>query len=423
MHPTTFLRRGVAAIAAGAAAAAALVATTPAQAQPAQVGYAAQAYGTYAFTSDRSLVSGPTAYTEMACGTKPGLVFRNHTADVKVKGLGTIGATVTEVRSIESGNLRSSLATSETAKANLLGGAITVDGITSSTKVTWDGTQFRTEQSATLADLQILGVRIPLRPKPNTKIELKLPGLGTVGAVELNKQYQKNSGTEFEAITTALVVSLLPNNPWLPKAGTTLRVGNSKAVITKPMSGYFKGQGFATRINALDGMLSSGPTALAKVRCLGGETTNSIAALDIDGLLEGGAARTHAVGVTKGSVSTSRVVNDTAKLDLLDGAITVEALRAVAQAQRTGNGPVQLSTEGTKFVGLKVQGQPVLDADVAPNTKIDLGIAQVTLNKVRKTATTVEVTMVEVVVQDDILGLPTGSKIEIGRAYAGINPQ
>jgi hypothetical protein len=189
------------------------------------------------------------------------------------------------------------------------------------------------------------------------------------------------------------------------------------------MSGYFRGQGYATRITALDGMLTSGPTALAKVRCLGGETTNSIASLDIEDLVEGGAARTDAIGVTKGSVSTSRVINEIAGLDLLDGAITVDAIRAVARAQRNGNGPVQLSTEGTKFVGLSVRGQPILEADVAPNTKIDLGVAQVTLNKVRRTATTVEVTMIEIVVKDDVLGLPTGSKIEIGRAYAGINPQ
>lgn len=423
MHPAKFLRRGVAIAASSAIAAATFVATTPAQAQPAKVGYAAQAYGTYAFTADRSLVSGPTSYTEMACGTKPGLVFRNDTAETKVKGLGTIGATVTEVRSIESGTLRTSLATSETAKANLLGGAVTVDGITSSTRVTWDGRQFRAEQSSTLADLQVLGVRIPLRPKPNTKIELKLPGLGTVGAVELNKQYQKNSGTEFEAITTALVISLLPNNPWLPKAGATLRVGNSKAVLTKPMSGYFKGQGFATRVNALNGMLASGPTALAKVRCLGGETTNSVAALDIDGLVEGGAARTRALGVAKGSTSTSRVINEIGALDLLDGAITVDAIRAVARAERNGAGPVELSSQGSRFIGLAVQGHPTIRGDVAPNTKIDLGLAQVTLNKVRKTASTIEVTMIEVIVKDDVLGLPTGSKIEIGRAYAGIMPQ
>ncbi|WP_020579203.1 choice-of-anchor P family protein [Actinopolymorpha alba] len=428
MHLATFARRGAGILASTAVGAGALVAGTPAHAQTQaapEVGYIAQAYGTYAYNSDRSLVSGPTAYTDIACTTKPGLTSRNTTAEVKLKGVGRVGATVTGVKSLASGTTRTAVSTSETAATTLLGGAITAGAITSSTKAIWDGKKFRAEQSSALADLKVLGLKLPIKPAPNTRVDLDLPLIGKVGYLELNKQYQRQLPTgEFEAITTAFHLALLPKNPWLPKADLDLRIGNSKASLTKPSTGYLKGQGFATRVNLANGTIGSGPTSLAKVNCLGGKGSNRIAGVDLGGLGKAGAATTEATGTVTSTGASSKVVNEIAGLNLLNGLVKVDALKSVAAATRTGNGAVQLSSEGSKFVGITVANHPEIKVSVSPNTKINLlGLAEITFYKVKKTSSTIEVTQIEIVIKNGKFGLPIGSKVEIGRAYAGVMPQ
>jgi hypothetical protein len=428
MQFATLVRRGAGLSASLALGAGALVAATPAHAQSLptpELGYIAQAYGTYAVNSDRSLVSGPTAYTEIACTTKVGQSSRNNTAEVNLKGVGRVGATVTEAGSQAGALSRSSVSTSRTAATKLLGGAITADAISSSTRAVWTAGQFRAEQGSSLTNLRILGVKVGLNPAPNTRIDLTLPLLGKVGYVELNKQYTKvHSRGEFEAITTALQLSLLPNNPWLPKAALDVRIGNSKASLTRPASGYLTGQGFATRVTLANGVVNSGPTSLAKVSCLGGDSQNTIAGVNQRGLLKVGAASTRATGVNTQGLASSKVVQEIAGVSILDGAIKVDTLKSVAVAKRVGLGPVQLSSAGSEFVGLTVKGHSEITVKVKPNTRIDLlGLAEVTFYKVRKTASTIEVTQLEVVVTDAKIGLPVGSRIEIGRAYAGITPQ
>jgi hypothetical protein len=425
MQLATLARRGTGILASVAVATGTLIAATPAHADDAAPGFVAQAYGSYAFTDDRRLGSGPTAYSDIACGAAPGEVVTNKTAQVVLPELlGNAGAQSTYVESIENGTSRTSLANSRTASLNLLGGLIRSGVIKSETRTTWNGSGFSAEGTSSLADLEILGLKVDANPAPNTRIDLSLPLLGDVGYVELNRQIQRPVDGGYEAITTAFHLVLLADNPWLPGKGLHVWLGNSKAALTAPSVGFLKGQGFASRVTLANGTVNSGATALAKVACTGGRDMNSAAAVDLPDIAKAGAAKTDAIGETTATEASSKVGQRITSIEALGGLIRADALVAAATATRSNGGPITLTDSGTRFVGLTVAGHPLATLGVAPNTKISLldGAAEVTLRKVKRDARTIEVTMIEIVVKDGTLGLPIGSKVEIGRAYAGITP-
>lgn len=426
MHLATIARRGAGVLVGVGIAATPLVAVAPAQAAvTAKPGYVAQAYGTYVFNGAQTVVSGPTAYSDIACGAAPGTTdFNNSSLVVLPLALGRVSAQLTRVQALESGNTRTAVATSQTNGINLLGGIITSGLIQTSTRTTYNGSTYSAVQSTSIADLRVLGINVGLNPAPNTRINLTLPVLGTVGYVELNRQVNRVVDGGREAITTALHLVLLPNNPWLPGADFNVWIANAKAQLTKPAVGFLKGQGFATRISLANGAVSSGPTALAKVPCTGGNTSNTIASIHLPGnVVVTGAATSTGMGSVTASSASSRVTDTIASVNILNGLVRADAVKAVATATRTGNGPIQLSEAGSGFVDLVIAGES-LSLKVKPNTKVQLlnGAVTVNLFKIRKDARTIEVTMIELVITGAGTGLPIGSRVEIGRAYAGITP-
>lgn len=425
MQSATLRRRGVGVLASVVVGASSLVAATPAQAATAQPGYVAQAYGSYAFNANRSITSGPTAFSSISCGAAPGAASGNNSAQVNLPGgLGSVGAQVTTVQALQSGNTRTSVATSRTAGLNLLGGVITSGVIQTSTRTSFNGTSFSAVQSTSLASLKVLGLSVGANPGPNTKINLTLPVLGSVGYVELNRQVSRPENGGHLALTTGLHVVLLANNPWLPGAGYDIWVATSTAQLTKPATGFLKGQGFATRIVLANGTVSSGPTALAKVDCVGGTMTNTVASIAIPNVLTAGAATSTGVGSTSATAASAKVTDTIAGLNLLNGLVTATTIKAVATATRLGAGPIVLSDAGSQFVNLQVAGTPIAMSQLKPNTSIKAlnGNVTITLKKIKKDARTIEVTMIELTVTGSVAGLPLGSRVEIGRAYAGITP-
>lgn len=423
-------RRLLGVLAAGAVAAGSVLGfATPAMADSPvapdiQVGFLAQAYGTYATSKIADLNSGPTGYTGLACTTEAGRSSTNNSAKVDLDDLGQAGATVSKVQSLEHDGVRSSVAESETAGVSLLGGLVKADAITSTSTATWDGSEYSAEQDSVFANLEVLGVPITIKPEPNTVIDLKLPGIGSIGKVELNKQEVVDTGSEYRVATTALKVSILHNNPFGIETGTQVTVGQSRAHLVQPQLGYLSGSGFATQVTLADGIVESGRTSLAGLACTGGNAKNNIAGADLGALGNAGAASTTAVGEVTDEAVTGEVVNEIAGVSLLNGLIEADAIRSVASVDlAAGDDEVNLSAEGSRIVGLKLNGEEILTADIAPNTTIDLlGLVTVTINKQVVTATKISVTQLEIALKDEIAGLPTGSKIEVSHAEAGITP-
>lgn len=452
MQFRTFARRAVGVLASGLIGASALAATAPIAAadeiapkdgNTADVGYLAQAYGSYIYTADRKISSGPTAYTGVACTATAPRKSTNNTAAVNVPGIAKIGATETSVQTIDKLGVKSANATSETASASLLAGLIEVGAINAETTASKSGDEFSAEHSSQLASLKLLGQEIDVEAGPNSKIELRLPLVGTIGYIELNKQEERMVGDEFRAATTAVHVAILEdaeisNNAFVSQdqksahllpgkdislmGGTHIWIGQTRAHLQPPQSGYLNGEGFASQVKLLDGIVHSGKTSVTGVPCDGGASNNSVADVNIPGLLSLGAAKSSAEGEVGDDQLTSEVVTEIGASTLLGGLIELEAIKSVATAtQATDPGaPVEVSADGTKLLGLKIDGEPVAETKLGPNSVIDLGVAKVTLNKQVERANSIAVTALEIELLDEIAGLPTGSLIEVGHARAGI---
>lgn len=387
-----------------------------------QAGFTAYAYGTNVFNADWSALAGPTAYVSLACTTTPDRKASNNAAVVSFGKFGKAGASVTTVGSEHKDEWRATESTSTIAGVTLLGGMIKAKAVTAKAMVRIAGDTWGATNDSVLTELTILGKKIDVRPARNTKVSVALPGLGTIAEVTLNEQQTrtKANGT-FETTTTAMHVKVLPGSRLGNTSTVDVLIGRANAQLTPPTAGYLGGRGFVTKVSLLDGTVRSGPTSLVSVPCLGGVSSNRIAAGDLGHVAKVKFASTRAEG-TAGDLAHSKVSSAVAKVSLLGGLVTADAIKSVASAKRSAAGPVELSDEGSTFVNLEVNGKPVLDSDVGPNTKFTVHGAEITLNKIRKTDTRIAVTQIEIVIRTSQFGLPAHSKVEVAYASASVLP-
>jgi hypothetical protein len=197
------------------------------------------------------------------------------------------------------------------------------------------------------------------------------------------------------------------------------------------LKGSFRGNAYGTHANAEAGPIAAelGRTAYQPCPCngTGGKTRSNV----VDSLSVGSGGDVLSSGVVRSTVftdktATSATVRNTstvAGLNLLDGLITADAVKARANTLADAS-KITSNPNGSSFVNLRIDGEPVVQ--VQPNTTIDLpGVGSVTLKKTTKTGNgtsvsgiAVEMVVVQVDTAND-LGLPVGAKIVVGHAKSG----
>lgn len=391
---------------------------TPAQVQ---TGFSGSAYGSYIVDNDRSLVSGPTASSSISCTSATGKTATNNVAATTVPAIGTIGVADTKVTTLQTSTGKRTETSSTVAGTTLLGGLITAGTITSKSAADKSITgAFSGTNQTTIAGLKVLGLPIAVSPAPNTIIDLKDPVLGSVGKVTLNGQEKRLVNGTYQVITTAMRVQILKAGLPGVNVGTDIRLGVSTARLNPYQAGYLTGSGFSTKSTLLSGLVGSGATAYAPVKCEGGTTTANIAGTTIPGVLTMGAATTTTTGVLTPTLKVT-VTDNLAGLNVLGGLITADAIKAGTSASRAPAGGTVTLTDTSTFTNLKIRGLTTIDASVAPNTVVQVpGLGKVTLHKVSKSSTSITVTMIEVVLDRALGALPTGSKIQIGYSSSGV---
>lgn len=440
MQMSKATRRVVGALLSTAVGAGALIAATPmAQADvfsdlgltappPPEVGFIAQADGTYAYTENGMYKHGPSAFTTVACTSQTGLERSANAAAVDLpNGLGHVGATENHASTVEEADgTKSAVSTTETAGASVLGGLVEVGAITTKAVASHNGSDYVAEHESKIAHLEIAGKEIDAEVGPNTTIDLSLPGVGSIGKVELNKQEEQWIGDEFKVNTTAIHISILEDTDALGlNAGTHIYIGQSRSSLLEPNPGYLAGDAYATKLTVNAGhneepLISHGPTSYSALHCLGGESSNTLSTADVKDLADAGGAESSAEGTVTESETAGTTQVRVAGASVLDGLVTADAVKAVATAKRLPDGPVMLSDEGSTLANVTVAGKEI-DVNAGENTTIDVaGLGQVTLNKVTKTDEAITVTMIEVVIGVDNLAYPIGTKLEIGTARAEV---
>ena len=349
------------------------------------------------------------------CTTTTGYKAGANAAGVTLPGIGTIGAVTTQVRSSKSGSTKTSTTVSETAGLNVLGGLVSASAIKTVATASKTKSGYKTTGKTTLTGLSIAGIPVSVTPAKNSTVTIPL-----IATVTLNEQSPSSKYGNRGISVVGLRIKLFPGNPLGLPTGS-IAVGISKASIHSAVNRRPYGSAYGTQIS-VGGLLKSGPTAAVYLPCGGSSNstlTNSVATADLTDLIDAGVVKTTAKSTDSKAKTVATTSAKVAGIDLLDGLITVDAITSKATATRKGK-KLTVSSDGTKLVGLKVNGQSY-SASVKANTKIDiLGVGTLYLRRVVKSGSGVSVYGVYLKLSVAVGDHPEGTVVTVAAAKAGV---
>lgn len=409
----TLLRRPV--ILAAATALAFSVAPATANAATGDFGYQGFAIGSKVTVGDL-VVSDSTASVSFGCGTPAGFSRTNTSVGVNVPP--NILQTGTIVTTGETSVSPTASNTSSTVQSvNALGGLVTASAVTAESTTSHNGSSFSTSAAGTsFANLRVAGLPVLLSPGPNTR--LALPG---VGRVVLNEQKREiGADTAFLSVI-AIHIFVTETNLLGFEVGTNIVIGQAASALTAPSGGALAGYAYGTQIQA-GTLLSSAPSFPVSLPCAG--TNGQIVARQgagvtiPPGVLNSGTIRNTVQGSTTDTTASAQSTSTVETVSLLNGLVQATGVRSVANANRV-NGTTTLDSQGSTFATVTVDGQPLIVADIGPNTTINLvGVGTLSLRNEISNSTGIQVSAIVIRLSQPTLGLPTGTVIRVAVAAA-----
>lgn len=401
---------------AAAATTVALAPVTSATAAEPVFGYQGNAFGSSVVVAG-VVTSAPTAVVTYGCGTPAGFSRTQTTAGVNVPPSVLRTNTIT-VTGNTSASPTESKTTATAQNVNVLGGLVTANAVTAASTARNGAGGYSTSAAGTsLVGLKVSGLPILVSPAPNTRINL--PGIGYVVLNEQTTRITPNSaGLRVSAIRAVVTQA----NLFGYDVGTTVIVAQAAAAVNAPTAGFLGGFAYGTAAQ-LGNVLSSSPSFRIDMPCAG---TNGVvrerngAGVDVPNLLDSGTIRNTVQGVANSTSARGQATSTVETVSLLNGVVEATGVRSVANASRSG-GSTSLGSEGTTFASITVNGQPLVVADIEPNTQINLaGIGTLHLRRTFTTATSIEVRAIEIVVLQagNPLGLPVGTTVQVAVAKA-----
>lgn len=416
--PSTYLRRAVL-VAAAAITTLATAPLTTAGAAPGAAGetfgYLGSAFGT-SVTVLGTVTSDPTAQVSYGCGTPAGFSRTATSAGVSVPPSVLTTGTIDTSGSTFASPPKSTTS-SRVEGVNVLGGLVTANAVTSVSASSKSGSTYKTSAQGTrFAGLRVLGLPVLIGPAPNTRIDL--PG---IGYVILNEQTRQVTGSSAQLRVTAIRAEVTEANLLGFEIGTTVVVAQAYSALTAPTGGFLGGFAFGTTAK-VGPLLTSAPSFRVNLPCQG---TNGVlrerngAGIAVPGILDSGTIRNTAIGSTTATTASAETTSTVETISLLDGLVEATGVVSVASADRA-SGTTTVSDEGSQFLTVTVAGEPLVVAEIEPNTVIELvGIGTLTLRKTIITPTSIEVRALELeVLQGNPLGVPIGTVVQVAVAKA-----
>ncbi len=384
---------------------------------PVRGSFIGSAYATFAnATAGRVATTlGRSAVVVVGCQGTGGELRTNTVDSVNAGKAFKAQQTYTTARTVRGDASAFTRTTAKVEGVRALGGLITADAVKSVAKTTATHTNITSSTvGSKFVNLRVAGSAVQTDVRRNTRIDL--PG---VGYVVLNRVVVFDApGRQTLTVEGMRLVITKSNDFGLP-------VG-SRIVVSHAVSGFDRdeptavigGAAYATsgRFRTLELTNQAGRSAAVYLGCRDldrPKQTNTINRTAVDGVAATGSGETSAEGrtTTTGGI-VAKTTAKTEDLNLLDGLVTADAVRASSQTRKEAK--FSATADGSRFVNLKVLGKPLASADVAPNTKVDLpGIGRAILfeKRVQRSSERVSlaVKMVRVVIEkDNTLGLPVG---------------
>lgn len=393
---------------------------SPVTAAPAkQPLYQATAAGTAVSVAGGTITSGPTASTAIRTRSSS---QRSATtaAAVNVSGLLTLGTASTDSSTTRNAadTATTVLGHARTTGITVLGGVVSVDAVNTYSTLVARGNSVTSSVITRFVNLHVGDTAtVNGEVDPNTTIEV--PG---VARVVLNASGTIDGTTDGMAVDTAIVVTVLGGT----FAGSSVVINPTTAQVARVGLGYapLSGLAIGAQVTAAggDSSLSAGPFGAIGMPDVGtGNTTltTTVASADLGALGTLGTLTSTANGVATDAQSRSTMRARVVNVDLLGGLVTADSLTAQADIRvRAGADPVP--TTSVTFTGLKVLGVPV-PADATPGLIIGLpGVGSVAIRATATTPTVAAAAALTITLDVDAFGLPAGSTVQVGFAYASL---
>ncbi len=408
--------RGLVFLTAVAACTVAIAPVTPASAVASapRIGFQGQAFGTLVSVAGK-VKSGRSALIVLGCGVRAGFSTSNSAATA------TLGTTLSSANLATTGSTSASPdRTATTARAeqvSLLGGAVTATAVKAVSISTHDSSGYHTSAAgSTFTGLKVLGTPIAGNPAPNTTISL--PGMGHV---VLNEQRSSVNATSAKLTVRAIHAYVSMANPSGIPVNTNAIVAAAVSAILAPTGGFLRGVAYGSmaRVGA---QLSAGPSFPAFLPCTGTRgnlLTNTGAAVMLPGLLAGSTIKDTAKGSTTSTTATGETTSTVTSANLVNGRVKATLIKADAHATRA-NGSTSVSSTGSGFGSIIVNGKTLIPANIKANTVMQLaGVGTLYLRRTIVTPTSIEVRMIELVVTANSLGIPVGTDVRVAVALVG----
>ncbi|MFL6173787.1 MAG: choice-of-anchor P family protein [Marmoricola sp.] len=402
---------------------------TPANAADPQIWtYSGTSGGTQVNALGTTISSGLTAASNLADTVVP------NSATTVVAGAHVAG--LLDVGAITSGQKAERFATPGTdgngvkitsavkiAGISLLGGAIKVDAIDSTSFATADSTTSGVKldggTSTTFVNLTIGGKSYPVNIPANTKITL-----GNLATIVINESRVDKSvpGKTVRTMGTALHITLLKPQGNAP-AGAEIKLNPTQALVVptgasdaKPVGGFAYGTYAAVGVGDQIQVLAQ-PTGMVMLPSQGTNDhpyTNTIAGVNIPQVAQVAAVSTTVNGKTIPGYADVNTGADLANINLLGGLIKADAINVSTHVRTAGTDNV--SEAHMNFVNLVIAGRKI-PINVAKNTQIYLfGVGQVWINQQLTTPGYAAIVGLRITLSTKKFGLPVGADIQVAVA-------
>jgi hypothetical protein len=401
-------------VAALAFSAAPAVSGAVANAAPAaRFSYTGYAYGTSANVGSL-LKSGPSAPVALGCTADAGISRTNTTAGINLAPLARSGTVFTTAETLASPVQAKTTAT--TQEVSLLGGLVHATLIKASSSTTRTATGFAVSADGTTFTKLVVGNNvISANPAPNTRIDI-----GGFGYLIVNEQRSRVGAASASLTVNGLHLVVNTANPLGVAPNTHVIVSHAVSGLSAPVAGVLDGKAYGTKAN-VGRLIISGPTFQATMPCLGTNgrlRENTGAGVNIGTALQSGTIRNTVQGTVTASSATGETTSTVQAANVLNGLVSATVIKADAHASTNGS-TFDFSDSGSTFASLSVNGHPEIDANVAPNTKVEVaGIGTLYLHRVIRTSNKIEVRMIELVLTNAVNGLPVGANVRVAVAEA-----
>lgn len=403
-----------------ASAGIAAVAPSANAADPQKYTYQGSAGGTQITALGTTISSGLTASSNLADSVIPNQTSVQ-VASVKVADLVDVGAVTSGQKAEASGDGVKITSGVKIAGISLLGGAIKADAIESTSFASASSAGLDGGTSTTFVRLTIGGKAYPLNVPPNTKVEI--PGLVEV-VINETRVDKSVPGKTIRTQGTALHLTLLKQQGQAP-AGAEIKLNPTQALIVPTgdaVASAVGGFSYATFAGVQVGndiKVLAQPTGIVMLPSTGTngqETSNTIVGANIPSVAEIGAITTKANAKTIVGYSDVSTGARLAKINLLGGLITADAVDVTAAVRKSAGD--NFATAQTNFVHLVIAGKKI-PIDVDPNTQIYiLGIGQVYVNQQLTKPGYSAVVGLRVTLSTKKFGLPIGADVHVAVASA-----